>query len=95
MHSGLWYKSNGETVSVTPANRRGFTLAELQGFVGGSIEHVQLSHGVMYCNESGVLLGLPYNENASRHANADKWWRGMAYLVGDVIFYTGNGKVRA
>ena len=94
MHHGKWIKANGEIVEVEPANRKAFTLEELQGFVGGMIETVQLTHGTMYCNEEGLLEGLPFNSKATAIANADKWWQGQAYLVGDVIFYTGNGSKR-
>ena len=94
MHHGIWYKASGKVVEVAPANRRNFTYEELSRFVGGYIETVQLTRGTMYCNEEGLLHGLPYNAKATAHANADKWWHGQAHLVGDVIFYTGNGKTK-
>ena len=94
MHRGILYRTDGTQVGVVPANRRNFTLEELQGYVGGYIETVQLTHGTMYCNEEGLFNGLPFNRLATNHANKDKWWRGQAYLVGDVIFYVGDGKTR-
>ncbi|MDE2102543.1 MAG: DUF3846 domain-containing protein [Patescibacteria group bacterium] len=91
MHHGIWYKANGEVVEVEPANRRKFSLDELSKFVGGYIECVRLTHGTMYVNEEGLLLNLPFNAKATELANADQWWAGQAYLVGDAIYYTGDG----
>lgn len=91
MHKGTWFRADGRVEQVIPANRKAFSYDELSRFVGGYIENVQLTHGTMYANEEGLLLGLKPNVQATSHANADKIWHGQAYLVGDVIFYTGNG----
>lgn len=72
-------KSDGTQVKgVTGEGPNGeFTLKQLQDAVGGYIEAVPGSGGRAYCNEEGLLRGLPLNEGAS-----------FAFgkrLVGDVI----------
>lgn len=46
------------------------TLEQLQGWVGGYIEHVECLHDKrvrsMYINEEGKLNGLPYNHKATQ-----------------------------
>lgn len=72
---------------VTPANGRSFTLAELQGIVGGHIEAIPAPDGrILFLNEDGKRLRLPLNSQATvlmapqlRH---DDW------IVGDVILCT-------
>lgn len=55
-----------------PANGRDFTLEELQGFVGGSIEILRVPKQVdprhkllMVVNDAGRLRRLEFNHNAS------------------------------
>lgn len=58
------------TQHVAPANGKHFTLAEMQGFVGGYIEALPLHDGrVMWLNEEGKLIGLPYNAVADLMAH--------------------------
>lgn len=77
----LLIKSSGEHTHVTPENGEYFTLEELQKFVGGYIELVNIKQvftdDVMVVNEEGRLLKLPYNTEASVYA--------LQYIVGDVI----------
>ena len=62
---GKLYKTNGKVEDVFPHDGKKFTLAELQRFVGGNIEHVPRSKPFAYCNEEGTLNGLPVNNEAS------------------------------
>lgn len=58
------------TQHVAPANGKAFTLEEMQGFVGGYIEALPLRDGrVMWLNEEGKLIGLPYNAVADLMAH--------------------------
>jgi hypothetical protein len=81
-------KADGTVTPVTPKNGKGFKLEELQGFVGGLIERTPPKKGAgrgdLWVNEEGLLLGLPYNLNATALAYPG------AYLVGDAILVTGN-----
>ena len=77
-------KSNGETSNVAPANGQEFTLAELQGYVGGYIQCLYPPDGsVLVINEDGKLNGLPLNQAATRIARG----RIMAddFIVGDAL----------
>ena len=71
-------------------------LEQLQAAVGGYIETIPyftkfegLKRGRAYCNEEGLVKGLPFNRDAT------KAWReacpdgeeSMMQLHGDVIFY--------
>ena len=61
------YKTNGEVIEVFPANSERFTLEEMQGYVGGLIEFINLrTGGSLVVNEEGKVLGLPRNDLASR-----------------------------
>ena len=59
----------GEERHVYPKNLKKFTLEELQSFVGGYIERVQLprgnGHAIAYVNEDGLSKRLEYNWKAS------------------------------
>ena len=63
----LLIPARGLPGEVTPApDGRAFTLAELQGFVGGYIEALYLDDGrVMFLNEDGKRLQLPVNDAAT------------------------------
>lgn len=62
------YKTDGTQEEKTPANGIRFTLEELQGFVGGLIEFIDLGEGWMIVNEEGKLIDLPFNPKATRIA---------------------------
>lgn len=61
-------RADGTQEEVEPSNDLRFTLEELQGFVGGLIEFIDLGEGWMIVNEEGKLIGLPYNKIATRIA---------------------------
>ena len=53
-------------------------LEEVQAIVGGYVEYVAIrGFGAVWCNEEGLLRGLPHNPKASRIA--------QRAIVGDVI----------
>lgn len=64
-------RANGDQEFPNPANRRTWTLKELQNIVGGSMElHPVppgrgLKNALMVMNENGRLRGLPPNDVAS------------------------------
>lgn len=77
-------KATGEIIEVKPkstAKKPKFTLDELQHYVGGYIERVEIDierkRMDMICNEEGQLKGLPVNYGACRLT-------GML-IVGDVV----------
>lgn len=59
---------NGTERIERPVNGKKFTLEELQGFVGGLIEHVDLprgnGHSTAWINEEGLLIGMAINKKA-------------------------------
>lgn len=60
------YRTNGTIEDVSPKNGKKFSLEELQKFVGGYIERVDMFNGnSMYVNEEGRFRELPININAS------------------------------
>lgn len=62
----LLIKSNGEVKEVSPSNKKHFSLEELQKFVGGYIEKVNVDpNNIFVCNEEGRLYDLPYNKLAT------------------------------
>ena len=76
-------------VPVTPANGKTFTLQELQGYVGGYIEALYLATGaIMWLNEDGKRLSLPYNPIADRIAAEHSRMPWSDYIVGNVLIAT-------
>lgn len=64
---GLWLNLNGPRQAVVPANGKKFTLEELQNYIGGYIERIDMFNGcAMYVDEEGRLKNLPYNEFATK-----------------------------
>lgn len=76
------YRTDGTTEQVKSDGRE-FSLEELQGFVGGYIELVPRSRPYAYCNEEGLIDGLPSNEQASV--------RFGIHLVGNVVQMKAKG----
>lgn len=76
-------KANGEVTEVVPQGKKKFSLADVQGFVGGYVERVNLGHGNWaLVNEEGLVHGLPYNRKASERIGIQ--------VVGDVLFLQGK-----
>lgn len=62
-----WFKVTGEIVDVRPKDGAYFSLAELQGFVGGHIEMVRTpADRVMTVNETSRLDGAAVNAHATQ-----------------------------
>lgn len=78
------YRSKDEIIPVTPKNKISFTLKELQDFVTGHIEILNLKDGrLMILNEEGKLHGHPYNSLATKLAKESL--RLGDYIAGDVL----------
>lgn len=76
----LLIKAGKQSKTVSPANGDKFTLEELQGYVDGFIERIDLQNGkAMYINEDGKALRLPYN------ATATVILKNRGCLIGDYI----------
>ena len=60
-------KINGEELEVKPKDGKRFTLEELQGFVGGTIDFAYMPSGrVLVVNDNGKLEGLERNDRATQ-----------------------------
>jgi hypothetical protein len=78
MEKAKWYKAGdvSEVLEVEPENGKDFKLNELQNFVRGTGENGETSDTVcivslpsgktLVANDNGKLIGLPYNEAASK-----------------------------
>lgn len=67
--ASMLYQTDGFTKVVRPANGKHWTLAELQGFVGGYIEVLRtVDGGYMVINEHGKVMKpmLELNYQATR-----------------------------
>ena len=85
----LWIKANGVALTVSPRNGKHFILAELQRYVGGYIEALDLQNGsIMWLNEEGKLNGLPYNLVADFIAHQHTGIATDDHVVGDVLIAT-------
>ena len=61
-------------------------LIDLQKMVKGYIQVLEKGNKQFVCNEEGLLLNLPYNEEASEEANE--------HLVGNVVILTDNNRIQ-
>lgn len=75
---------------VSPANGTSFTADELHRLVGGYFEVVALRDGseIMWLNEDGKRLGLPYNPIADLIAHEQGGIAAWDSVVGDVVITT-------
>ena len=79
-------RADGTRQPLPPANGKTFTLAELQGAVGGDIELVYLGDDlVMVVNENGKLLNLAQNELATWTAQPGLYLFLDDVIVGDAV----------
>ena len=81
------YKANGEVLDIEPKNGTDFQLEELQAIVEGHIELVYLPNNqLMVLNEEGKIMGLPYNENATKQCSVVFCESGcFDFIVGDAL----------
>ena len=77
---GTLIQPSGAVTVVRPKGTD-FTLAELQGFVGGYIEHLSVGRGHLYLDEEGKCKGLPLNRMATERALQ----AGVQLMPGDVL----------
>lgn len=78
------YKTNGEVIEVSPKNNRDFTLEELQSFVEGDIEIINLTTDkILIVNEEGKINKLPFNELATELWK--KYYGRTDYIVGNAL----------
>lgn len=78
-------KSTGEQMTVKPASGGKFTLEELQGFVSGFIERIDLENGkAMYINEDGKALQMNRNIAATVCLKQRGCLQGD-YIAGDAV----------
>lgn len=78
------YKTNGEVIEVSPKNNRDFTLKELQNFVEGDIEIINLTtKKILIVNEGGKINKLPFNESATELWK--KYYGRTDYIVGNAL----------
>ena len=64
-------------------------MPELQAIVGGYIEAIYFRGGaILFCNEHGKQLNLPYNDAATSLAREWAFLPADDYIVGDVVVGT-------
>ncbi|MDR1339393.1 MAG: DUF3846 domain-containing protein [Prevotellaceae bacterium] len=79
------YRTNGETQSVTPKNRKYFQLKELQRIVGGYVENIYLNDGtIMVINEEGKRENLSLNIEATSIFRKN-FPASNGFVIGDVL----------
>lgn len=78
-------RATGEQMTVKPASGGKFTLEELQGFVSGFIERIDLENGkAMYINEDGKALQMKCNIAATVCLQQRGCLQGD-YIAGDAV----------
>lgn len=81
------YKQNGEEIAIRPENGENFSLTELQGYVGGLIEIINLSSDqIMVVNEEGKFdKTLRPNTTVTIIARINRAIVGGDYIAGNAI----------
>lgn len=78
--------SDGALTAVKPKDLKKFTLEELQNFVGGYIQIINLpANKLLVVNEEGRLYKLPVNEKATALAQYCNAILPIDYIVGDAV----------
>lgn len=85
---GILIKTNGQALKITPKEGSKFTLEELQGYVGGLIERIELKGRFMLVNEEGKIFNLRANSRATMLATQESsvW----DIIRGDVVVLNYN-----
>lgn len=83
-------KTNGEEIEISPKNGTDFSLKELQNYVDGYIEVVNLrsENNIMIVNEEGAINGMPVNLKASMIYS--KEFNAIQRIYGDVVICKYN-----
>jgi len=77
---------NGKTEHVNPKNGTDFSLEELQGFVDGYVQIINMQNGErMVVNEEGKIRNLPINETATLFAKFKSGIMPNDYIVGTAL----------
>lgn len=83
--NALLIKSDNSVTGITPANGEDFTLEELQGYVGGWIEIIEITPNViMVVNEEGKGMLEP-NGFATVIAKSQNAIFPHDYIAGDAL----------
>ena len=81
---GMIIEPDGTRTEVRPKNGKNYKLEEMQKIVGGLVEIVQLTKGViMVVNEEGLLVSLLFNVVASNMYQA--FLNTPGHIVGTVL----------
>lgn len=83
------YSIDGMQKEVKPKVEKGFSLEELQSYVEGNIECVELPDGmVLVVNEEGKLKNLPVNRLATQEW--EKYFGATDIIVGNALICNPN-----
>lgn len=84
-------KPNGETTEVSPKSGNLYALEELQGYVGGYIELINLPQNqFLVINEEGKLNNLPLNRKATSLARFCGAIARTDFIVGPALVIRQN-----
>jgi hypothetical protein len=89
MRNALVIKADGNIHGIDLGENSHDEYESLSGAVGGMVQMVPLSDSglLLWCNEEGKLIRLPYNEKATKIWV--KYWGQTDVMVGDCVI-TGD-----
>lgn len=86
IRKNILIKTDGSQSEVSPKDGQRFGLEELQGYVGGYIEIINLTaNKALVINEEGKLFDLPLNQKATALAQFCGAIFPSDYIVGDAV----------
>lgn len=80
------YRVTDELEGIAPADGLKFTLEEMQGYVGGPVQIVELNNGnIMAFDEEGKIKGYKMNFCATFIARVNRAIFPYDYIAGDAV----------
>lgn len=81
----VYIKCDGTRTGITPKNGIDFSLEELQKYVGGYIEIINVFSQIMIIDDEGKLKGKEINPVATQLARTSQSIMPNDCIVGDVV----------
>ncbi|WP_300701012.1 DUF3846 domain-containing protein [Bacteroides sp.] len=85
------FRVEGMLEEIIPANGQTFTLKEMQSYVGGNVQIVELNNeNIMAFDEEGKIKGYEMNFCATIIARGSRAIYSTDYIAGDAIVCKSN-----
>lgn len=85
------FRASGTLEEIAPVNGMAFSLKEMQGYVGGNVQIVELDKEyIMAFDEEGKIKGYEMNLCATIIGRGNRAIYPVDYIVGDAVVCKSN-----